>query len=89
MARVYETMRKAEMYFTAEPRRIRFTIRLWIDGLNTIYADNALSVACSLASAEDNTADAAEAIATVIDGLNAVEVLDGQGNGSLIYPEWP
>lgn len=89
MAPVYETMRRAEVHFPGDQRLPRYVIRLWIDGLNSIYADNALSVACSLAIAEDTTADAAEAIATVIQGLNAVEVLDAQGNGSLIYPEWP
>lgn len=89
MARVYETMRRAEILATAEPRYTRFVLRLWIDGHDPAYADHALSVAVDLATQQESPYLAAQVIADHVLYLNAVEVVDGQGNGALVYPEWP
>lgn len=91
MPRVYETLRRAEIRYTAEPRLVRYVIRLWIDGFNAGFANYVLEEAVELASKAESTEDAAKGIADTFAafGLNAVEVLDGDGNGSLVYPEWP
>lgn len=89
MPRVYETMRRAQIPFTAGDCTPRLVIRLWVDGHDLHYADHALGVAVDLASPSDSPFHAAEAIAEKIPHLNAVEVVDGDGNGSVIYLDWP
>lgn len=90
MARVYETLRRARLTFTTDPSRTRYLIRLWLDAMvDTEEADNAIAKAVDLAARASSTQEAAESIANRIEGLNAVEVLDGDLNGSLVYPEWP
>lgn len=83
-------MRRARIGFTAEPKLTRYVVRLWIDGTaDQNHADAVLAMAVDLATQEISTQAAAEAIANAIEGLNAVEVLDGDQQGHLIYPEWP
>lgn len=89
MPRVYETLRRARITFTGDKQRTRYIIRLWMQGTDTSYADNAIDLAVELAQKESSTYDAAEVIANSIEGVNAVEVLDGDLNGSLVYPECP
>lgn len=89
MARVYETMRRAEIKATGEPKHTRFVIRLWIDGHDLAYADHAIVVAVDLATQQETPYQAAQVIDEHLVYLNAVEVVDGQGQGSVIYRDWP
>ena len=82
-------MRRAVIHTTVDPIKPRFVIRLWLDGHDLGYADHAILVAVDVATMKDSPAGAAHAIADLVPHVNAVEVLDADGNGSLVYPEWP
>ena len=85
--RVYELMRKV----LVGP----LTIRLWIDADDGLCeqceerADEIALCASTLADEEDPPMLLAEKLANTLQGLNAVEVLDDEGNGGLVYPDWP
>jgi len=81
-------MRRGVLRATAGDQ-VRFTVRLWIDTENETHADNLLAVALHLASLRNSPKSAAEAITQGLEHLNAVEVVDHDGNGSVIYPDWP
>ena len=89
MPRVYETLRRARILDHADPKKTRYLIRLWMEGTDPHYAEAAMALAVDLAEKQPSTLDAAEVIVNSIEGVNAVEVLDGDLNGSLVYPEWP
>ncbi len=71
------------------------TIRLWIDADDGLceqceeLADELALCAATLADEEDEPMVLAEKLANTLRNLNAVEVLDGNGNGGLVYPDWP
>lgn len=88
MARVYETLRRGRVTYV-NGNVTRYVIRLWMQGTDPHYAEAAMALAVDLAEKQPSTLDAAEVIVNSIEGVNAVEVLDGELNGSLIYPEWP
>lgn len=85
--RVYELMRKVSVG--------PLTIRLWIDADDGLCeqceerADEIALCASTLADEEDPPMLLAEKLANTLQGLNAVEVLDDEGNGGLVYPDWP
>ncbi len=85
--RVYELMRRVSVG--------PLTIRLWIDADDGLceqceeHADEVALCAATLADEEDDPMVLAEKLANTLRGLNAVEVLDSNGNGGLVYPEWP
>jgi hypothetical protein len=71
------------------------TIRLWIDSDDGLCeeceerADELALCASTLADEDDVPLLLAEKLANTLLGLNAVEVLDADGNGGLVYPDWP
>ena len=85
--RVYELMRKVSVG--------PLTIRLWIDADDGLCeqceerADEIALCASTLADEEAPPMLLAEKLANTLQGLNAVEVLDDEGNGGLVYPDWP
>jgi hypothetical protein len=85
--RVYELMRRVSVG--------PLTIRLWIDADDGLceqceeLADELALCAATLADEEDEPMVLAEKLANTLRNLNAVEVLDGNGNGGLVYPDWP
>lgn len=85
--RVYELMRKVSVG--------PLTIRLWIDADDgpceccEENADELALCASTLADEEDDPLVLAEKLANTLKGLNAVEVTDENGNGGLVYPDWP
>lgn len=85
--RVYELMRRVAVG--------PLTIRLWIDadgGPCEHYeelADELALCAATLADEEDDPLVLAEKLANTLNNLNAVEVTDSNGNGGLVYPDWP
>jgi hypothetical protein len=85
--RVYELMRRVSVG--------SLTIRLWIDADEGLceqceeLADELALCAATLADEEDEPMVLAEKLANTLRNLNAVEVLDGNGNGGLVYPDWP
>jgi hypothetical protein len=52
-------------------------------------ADELALCASTLADEEDDPMVLAEKLANTLNGLNAVEVTDNNGNGGLVYPDWP
>jgi hypothetical protein len=85
--RVYELMRTVAV----GPLRIR----LWIDGDEgpcehcEEMADELALCASTLADEEDDPLVLAEKLANTLNNLNAIEVTDSNGNGGLVYPNWP
>jgi len=85
--RVYELMRRVAVG--------PLTIRLWIDADDGLcehceqLADELALCASTLADEEDEPMVLAEKLANTLNRLNAVEVTDGDGNGGLVYPDWP
>lgn len=85
--RAYELMRKVAVG--------PLTIRLWIDSDDGLCeeceerADELALCASTLADEDDVPLLLAEKLANTLLGLNAVEVLDADGNGGLVYPDWP
>jgi len=85
--RVYELMRRVAVG--------PLTIRLWIDGDKgpcehcEALADELALCAATLADEEDDPLVLAEKLANTLNNLNAVEVTDSNGNGGLVYPDWP
>ena len=85
--RAYELMRKVAVG--------PLTIRLWIDADDgpceqcEERADELALCASALADEDDVPLLLAEKLANTLLGLNAVEVLDADGNGGLVYPDWP
>jgi hypothetical protein len=85
--RVYELMRRVSVG--------PLTIRLWIDAddgpceMCEEHADELALCASTLADEEDEPMVLAEKLANTLQGLNAVEVTDENGNGGLVYPDWP
>ena len=85
--RVYELMRQ----IAVGP----LTIRLWINADDGIcehceeMADELALCASTLADEEDDPMVLAEKLANTLKGLNAVEVTNNNGNGGLVYPDWP
>ena len=85
--RVYELMRRVSVG--------PLTIRLWIDADAALceqceeQADELALCAATLADEEDEPMVLAEKLANTLRNLNAVEVLDDNGNGGLVYPDWP
>jgi len=85
--RVYELMRRVAVG--------PLTIRLWIDGDEgpcehcEELADELALCAATLADEEDDPLVLAEKLANTLNNLNAVEVTDSNGNGGLVYPDWP
>jgi len=71
------------------------TIRLWIDAdagpceCCEENADELALCASTLADEEDEPMMLAEKLANTLRNLNAVEVVDENGNGGLVYPDWP
>jgi hypothetical protein len=85
--RVYELMRKVSVG--------PLTIRLWIEAdcscceQSIEHADRISSAVADMADEEDDPMILAEKIADTFIGINAVEVLDEDDNGGLVYPNWP
>lgn len=85
--RVYELMRRVSVG--------QLTIRLWIEGdAGTCEcceenADELALCAATLADEEDEPMVLAEKLANTLRNLSAVEVVDANGNGGLVYPDWP
>jgi hypothetical protein len=52
-------------------------------------ADELALCAATLADEEDDPLVLAEKLANTLNNLNAVEVTDSNGNGGLVYPDWP
>lgn len=80
--RAYELMRKVSVG--------PLTIRLWIDADEGLcecceeLADELALCAATLADEEDEPLVLAEKLANTLNGLNAVEVLDDNGNGGVV-----
>jgi hypothetical protein len=53
------------------------------------HADRIASGVEAMVDDDDSPMEVAEQIANTFVGINAVEVLDAEGNGGLVYPEWP
>lgn len=67
------------------------TVRVWrkeIKVLDSYDNSDVVAFAEGYSSTNYSTSDLAEAIAR-LPRVSAVEVLDIQGNGIVIYPEWP
>jgi hypothetical protein len=86
--RVYELMRKVSVG--------PLTIRLWVDADGDVpcemceqNADEIALCASTLADEDDDPLALAEKLVNTLAGLNAVEVVDANGNGGLVYPDWP
>jgi hypothetical protein len=85
--RVYELMRRVAVG--------PLTIRLWVNADDgpcehcEELADELALCASTLADEEDDPMVLAEKLANTLNGLNAVEVTDNNGNGGLVYPDWP
>lgn len=78
--KVYEHMRRVQVG--------PFAVRLWIRGWEPEMSELILGKAVEAVGGCDRAETACER-AGRIEGVNAVEVLDGSGNGALLYPEWP
>ena len=84
--RVYELMRRVAVG--------PLTIRMWIEAEGCCeeceeFADEVALCASTLADEDDYPLALAEKLANTLQGLNAVEVIDDDGNGGLVYPDWP
>lgn len=94
--RIYEGMRRSEI----PGRYFAYVLRLWIR-LPEAYIGSDMATAVLVAAQQEAAAIArelvdkchssliAKKIADEVDGINAVELLDGQGNGYLAYNDWP
>lgn len=68
----------------------RFTVRVWREEPSQLaVADNKDMVALIREVGEDLCGVALAEKIIKIDRVNAVEVLDGMGNGEVIYKDWP
>lgn len=85
--RVYEYMRRVSTE--------SLTIRLWIaaneDQLqgDEAKADEIASLVHAMCEEVDDPMEACYKVVDVFQCINAVEAIDDDGDGALIYPEWP
>lgn len=94
--RIYEGMRRSEIpgkYFT-------YVLRLWVrlpeayigsDMATAVLVGAQMEAASIVREKVDRVHSSliVQQIADEVEGVNAVELLDGQGNGYLAYNDWP